>query len=516
MNRQIRGLAAVLLVCFTLLFVQVNLLQVGDRSCAGAVGAVVGKGTCRKNLDTDSLNNRAILRDFSRPRGVIATADGTVIAKSVDSHDRYVYQRVYPEGSLYGQITGYYSFIYGSSGLEKTYNDELSGQTLHQQLESLSDLFSTTNTAGNVTITIQDSLQRKARQALGDRTGSVVVLDPRTGAVRAMWSNPNFDPNPISHHDTDDDHTARDAKTRLDAAPGNPLVNAAIGSLEAPGSTLKLVTGSVGVDTGKVTPTSPSYPSATHYQPPNTTHQIFNFDGEVCGGTLFHILAVSCNSAFAQMGTETIGPKAMIAGAQKFGFGSEVPIDLPGPKATSTIRPPKSAEDPNGDFTRELAQLSLASIGQGPAVASPLQMALVVAAIAHGGTIMKPHLLDVVRDSNGKPTKTYHPKVWRRAIKSSTAATMRDAMRQVVTDGTARDMAIPGYDVGAKTGTAETHDNTMNNAWMAAWAGRPGQPPSAVVVVVVPDVPGYGNAATGSVVAGPVAHTVLAAALEGS
>lgn len=515
MTRQIRGLAFVLIACFTLLFVQVNLIQVGDRSCAGAVGAIIAPSTCRNDLDTDPLNSRAILRDFTRPRGSIVTADGVVIAKSVDSHDRYVYQRVYPEGDLYGQVTGYYSFVYGSSGLEEQYNDDLAGQTLSQRLTSLSDLFSTTDTSGNVTITVRDDLQRVARQALGNRTGTVLVMDPRSGAVRAMWSNPNFDPNPISHHDTDDDHTARDTKVALDKAPGQPLVNASVGSLLAPGSTMKLLTASVGLDTQKVSPENPSYPYATHYQPPYGS-AISNFDGESCGGTLFAILAVSCNSAFAQMGTETIGAQSMLIGATRFGFDSKPPIDLPDPRAISTIRPPASDEDPNQDFTREIPQLSLASIGQGPAVATPLQMGMVVSAIADDGVVMTPHLLDVVRDNDGRVTRNWRNRGWRRAMSSGTAATMRDAMRRVVTDGTARNMAIEGYDIGAKTGTAEIGDNTSNNAWMVAWGAKPGAAPSVVVVVVVPNVPGYGNASTGSVVAGPVARTVLQTALEAS
>ncbi|MBS1846664.1 MAG: penicillin-binding protein 2 [Actinobacteria bacterium] len=512
MTRQIRALAVVLMVCFTFLFVQVNLLQVGDRSCAGVIGAIVGSTTCRNDLDRDPLNRRAMLRDFARPRGSIATADGVVIAKSVDSHDRYVYQRVYPAGSLYGQITGYYSFVYGSSGLEAQYNDDLAGRTASQRLESLSDLFSNTDTSGNLTITIRNDLQQAAQTALGDRTGTVVVLDPRSGAVRAMWSNPNFDPNPISHHDSDTVHTARDAKNMLAAAPGHPLVNAAVGALYAPGSTMKLVTGSVGVDLGKVTPDQPVYPPAKSYQPPYGS-AIANFSGETCGGTLFTILAVSCNSAFAQMGTETIGPAAMLSGAARFGFDAQLPIDLPGPKAESTIRPPKSTQDPNGDFTHEIPQLSLASIGQGPTVVTPLQMAMVTAAIADDGVIMTPHLLDVVRDSNGNVTRRWRDRPWRRATTAQTAKTMQDAMREVVTNGTAMNMAIPGYDVGAKTGTAELANNQSNNAWMAAWAGLPGQTPSVVVVVVVPNVPGYGNAATGSVVAGPVALAVMRAAL---
>lgn len=514
MNRQIRVLAAVLLACFTLLFVQVNLIQVGERSCAGAVGVFIGS-TCRNDLNRDSLNTRGILRDFTRPRGAIATADGVVIAKSVDSNDKYVFQRVYPKGDLFGQITGYFSFVYGSAGLESQYTDELSGNTANQELRSLSDLFANKDHSGNLTLTVRADLQQTARTALGDRTGSVVVLDPRNGDVLAMWSNPNYDPNPISHHDTDTNHAARETKERLEKAPGRPLLNASIDALYAPGSTFKLVTGSVGVESGEVTSDHPSYPGLTSYKAPVPYGApISNFAGELCGGTLFPILAQSCNSAFAQMGTETIGPKGMIAGSERFGFGSTLPIDLPGPSAKSVMRPSPSPDDPLGDFTRELPQLALASIGQGPTIATPLQMALVVAAIANHGVIMTPHLLDTVRDADGNVVDRYRPHAWRRAMKASTAATMRAAMQQVVANGTATNMAVPGFEVGAKTGTAELENNTKNNAWMVAWGGPPGEAPSAVVVVIVPDVPGYGNAATGSVVAGPAAQAVLAKALQ--
>ena len=513
MNRQIRILAAALLGCFTLLFVQVNLVQVGDRSCAGVIGVFVGS-TCRNDLSSDTLNTRGILRDFTRPRGAIGTADGVVVAKSVDSNDKYVYQRVYPQGDLYGQLTGYFSFVYGSSGLEAQYTDELSGNTANQELRSLSDLFSNKDHSGNLTLTLRDDLQRTARAALGDRQGSVVVLDPRNGNILAMWNNPSFDPNPLSHHDSDTNHTARDAKERLDKAPGSPLLNQSIGQLYAPGSTFKLVTGSIGVQSGDVTPDKPGYPPLTAYRAPVPYGSpISNFAGEVCGGTLFTILAQSCNSAFAQMGTETIGPIPMIAGSEGFGFGSTLPIDLPGPKAASVMRPAPGADDPNGNFTRNLPQLALASIGQGPTIATPLQMALVAAAIANKGVIMTPHLLDTVRDADGKVIDRYRSRAWKRAMSASTAATMREAMLQVVASGTATNMAIPGFDVGAKTGTAELNNNTENNAWMVAWGGKPGQAPSVVVAVLVPNVPGYGNAATGSVVAGPAAQAVLAKAL---
>lgn len=516
MNRQIRLLALVLAGCFTLLFVQVNLIQVGDRSCAGAIGAVWGT-TCREDLSADPLDTRAILRDFTRPRGSIATADGVVIAKSVDSDDRYKYQRVYPTGDLFGQITGYFSFSYGTAGLERTYNDQLSGATARQQLRSISDLFEARDHSGNVTLTMRSDLQQTARDALGDREGSVVVLDPRDGSILALWSNPSYDPNPLSHHDTDTDHTARDARVALDGADGAPLLNKTFQEHYPPGSTFKLVTGSIGVDTGLVDRDSPVYPGIRSYSAPVPYGSaISNFSNEVCGGTLFRVLAHSCNTSFAQMGTETIGPEKMIAGVDRFGFASKIPLDIAGTQASSTFRPPPSEDDPDRDFTRELPALALGSIGQGYTQASPLQMALVTAAVANDGVMMKPHVMAEIRDTDGKVVETYRPGTWKRAMKASTAATMRDAMVEVVTSGTATSMQIPGYRIGAKTGTAEvgTRDEAMNDAWMVAWGGPEGGDPTTVVVVLVPRVPGHGNAATGSQVAGPAARAVLAEALE--
>lgn len=518
MNRQIRGLAIILLCCFTLLFVQVNLIQVTNVSCPGLV-AVANRDDCRHDLDHDSRNVRAILRDFSRTRGTVTTADGVVIAKSVESNDQYVWQREFPTGDLFGQITGYFSLTYGSAGIERQYNDELAGQASDQKLRSFSDLFVARDHSGNLTLTLRNDLQTAAREALGDREGSVVVLDPRSGALLALWSNPSYDPNPLSHHDTEDNNLAERTKVALDADPTKPLLPKAWAEIYLPGSTFKLVTGSVGVESGKVTPDQPSYPALQSYRAPVPYGQpLRNFDGEVCGGTLMTILAMSCNTAFAQMGTETLGPQLMIAGADRFGFDGKVPLDLPG-VARSTFRPPPSADDPNADFTQELPRLAQASIGQNTVAASPLQMALVVAAIANNGEIMEPHVLDEVRDTQGNLIREVKPRVWRKPISSSTAEVMREAMRQVVARGTATNMALPGYDVGAKTGTAEIGDGSpesplSNNAWMVAWGGRPGGEPQVVVVVVVPDVPGYGNNSTGGAVAGPAAREVLARALE--
>lgn len=511
MNKQIRWLAAGLLVCFTALFVQMNLLQVGDMSCPGVAAGLSSAG-CRKKLEHDPYNSRTIVRDFSRPRGTMTTADGVLLAQSVPSNDQYKEQRVFPTKDLFGPITGYFSFNVGASGLEKTHNDLLSGSTTKQRFRSFSDLFVNRPHTGNLELTVRNDVQSVATQQLsqalaqrGLKQGAAVVLDPRTGAVLAMVSLPSYDPNAISTHDT---KLAQSAKTLLDATKPTPLLATAYQQLYAPGSTFKLVTGSVGVDNGKVTPTNPSYPILSAYKPPYG-NPISNYGGEHCGGTLATILAESCNSAFAQMGAETIGPDLMVSGSNAFGFNDKPPIDLPAPAAS---RFPT-------EWNRALPLLAQASIGQYDVRATPLEMALVASGIANNGVIMAPHLLNRVIDDDGNIVETYKPHQWRRAVSADTAATMRDAMTQVVQRGTATILQMPGQAVGAKTGTADNASTPpTTNAWMVAWAGPPGAPPEVVVAVVVPFVKGHGSDSvgsgnTGSAVAGPIAKALLQAAL---
>jgi len=348
---------------------------------------------------------------------------------------------------------------------------------------------------------VRKDLQQVAKDALGNRDGSVVALDPKTGAILAFWSYPSFDPNRLSTNDTEAAETAR---ALLTLAPGQPLRAHQYQERYFPGSTFKTVTGSIGVNTGVVTIDAPSYPVATSYTPPNTTKSISNFGGESCGGTLYPILRVSCNSAFAQMGTETIGPDKMIAGAEGFGFNSKPPIDLPAPVASSFPT----------DFKRNLPALAQSSIGQNDVQATPLQMALVAAGVANGGTIMKPHVMTEVRNSQGDVIQTYQPSKWLSPMSAEMAATMRQDMIGVVQGGTASRMAIPGYEVGGKTGTAQVGTNPpTSHTWIIGFAGPPGQPASVAVAVVVLNQSGN-NEATGGVVAAPIARAVMQKVLQ--
>jgi len=486
-NTQIRRLGIGLLACYLALFAMLNWIQVVHKDA----------------LDKNTLNDLRVKQQFNKDRGSITSADGAVLAQSqtVRGSSDFTRQRVYPQGALFGQITGYHSFNYGSSGLELSYDKELTGQNISHQIRSFTDLLNPRPQVGNLTISVRKDLQTLAQQSLGNRAGSVVVTDPRTGALLAFWSYPSYDPNPISSLDS---AVSRAAWTADNAAPGKPMLAKQYQEIYPPGSTFKIVTSSTGVGDGLVTVTNPDYPVARFYQPPYG-RAIHNFGNEACGGTLIPILEVSCNSAFAQMGTETIGPDKMTAGAQAFGFNQKPPIDLPRPAASQF---PTS-------FTGNIPLLAQASIGQNGTRAAPLQMALVASAIADGGVIMKPHVMTAVRDSQGNLVKQYHPSAWLTPVTPSTAQIIHDAMLQVVAHGTATGLKLPGFDVGAKTGTAEVglvNAGSSIDAWMIAFAGPAGQAATVAVSVVVLDQTGDSEA-TGARVAGPIAKAMLQATL---
>lgn len=488
MNRQIARLGTALLVAFGLLFLQLNWLTVFHA----------------QDLKDNPANSRELLRTFDGPRGTISSADGVVLAQTVasESGDRFETQRVYPEGELFAHSVGFFSLNLGTSGVERSRNNELVGETDELVFERLSDLFVNRSRAEDLTLTLRKDVQEVARAELGDRQGSVVALDPRTGAVLAMWSFPSFDPNLLADHDTT---TATAVQVFLDAIPEKPLLAKSYRERYFPGSTFKVITGSAGVQSGAVTPTTPSFPVTNAFVPPQTTRPIRNFGGSTCGGDLFQILKVSCNTAFAQMGVD-LGPETMIAAAEAFGFNRKIPIDLP--DAARSNFPT--------DFDQDLPALAQSSIGQNDVSATPLQMAMTAAAIANNGSIMTPHVLAEARDGEGAVVSTFEPSEFQRAIAPETATIMRDAMVGVAgPGGTAQGLAIEGFEVGGKTGTAQLGTEVpSSHAWIIGFAGPPGQPAQVAVAVIVEGQPGASEQ-TGGRVAAPIARAVLLQALQG-
>ncbi|MCC5952293.1 MAG: penicillin-binding protein 2 [Acidimicrobiia bacterium] len=485
MNRSIRRLGLVIVVCYLALFAQLNWVQIYNAD----------------ELNAHPANNRQIQREFNRPRGAIVTADAQVIAESVPVEGAaFDWERRYPHPELFAHTTGWFAFNLGSFGLERTYSAELAGDTFDQQIRNLRDILVAGDNVGDLHLSLRMDLQEVARDALGDREGSVVALDPRTGELLAFWSYPSYDPNLLS---TLDLAAADAAWVDLNSAPGNPLRANQYRENYFPGSTFKVVTAGAGLAAGTVTVEEPAYPVERSWTPPMTTFPISNFGGSQCGGTLVPIMAVSCNTAFARMGVETVGPELMISGSEAWGFNDAPPIDLP---------EPGRSEFPT-EFEQDLPRLAQASIGQNDVRATPLQMALVAGAVANDGRMMVPTVVSEIRDRRASVVQRTEPQVWHRPLAPDAAAQLRASMVAVVESGTATSLATPGVEVGAKTGTAQLGtDPPRSHTWMIAFAGPPGDPQVALAVVVL-NQPGDVAGATGGAVAGPVARQVMDAAL---
>ncbi|HYZ99875.1 MAG TPA: penicillin-binding protein 2 [Acidimicrobiales bacterium] len=497
MSKQIRNLGVFLAVCYVALFLQVNRLTIFEAD----------------ELKARPENTREIERDFASPRGSVITADGVEIARSVPSDDQYRFQREYPTGALFAHVTGHYAFELGASGLERTYNDELAGD-FDFELEDLSDLFVDRERVGNLTLSMRHDVQQAAADQLDGREGSVVAVDPRNGEILALYSNPSYDPNVLADHNF---NRAEEASELFSLDPEKPLLGRSYQENFFPGSTFKAVTATGGIERGGVTPDEPVYPERDAYQPVSANGEpvgqpISNFEGSTCGGTLILVLQVSCNSAFAEMGAEDVGADDMIEAAEAFGFNHDVPIDLPDP--ARSVFPTEVEGTPLVQNPAVVAQLA---IGQNEVGATPLQMALVAAAVANGGEIMTPHVVREVRDDQGEVVDTAPTdEVWARAMDGDTADLLHEAMLAVVDGGTASrlDDQLDGFVVGGKTGTAELGTpEPRSHAWIIGFAGPEGEPPSVAVAVIVEGQPGVSEQ-TGGTVAAPIASAVMQRALE--
>src|SRR5581483_1892941 len=293
---------------------------------------------------------------------------------------------------------------------------------------------------------------------------------------------------------------AQSAFNALDKDPNQPMLAKGWRRAFAPGSTFKVVTSSAVLDRKPELATK-NYPVLRQLQLPTSTKSLPNFGGESCGGTLPTLLKVSCNTGFGQIGLD-LGGDALSAEADAFGVNSAPPFDENPGAVASTF--PQAA-----DFKQNLPALALSAIGQLDVQATPLEMALIASGIANGGVIMKPHVMQDIKDSEGRTVRTYKPEQWIRATSAETAATVRDMMIGVVTGGTATRAAIPGIQVAAKTGTAQTSGNNIH-AWLIAFA--PADAPKVVVAVIVENQAGVSEA-TGGRIAAPIAQTVMRSAL---
>ena len=508
MNRQIIRLGVGLMVAYLVLFVQLNNIQV--------FGA--------EELATHPENSRPLVADFGAPRGEIRASDGTVIARSVELEEgAFARQREYPLGELFAEATGFFSFNSGSDGLERTWDDELRGDD-NELSDGVRELFGGETATADIETTLSIPMQEAARTALGERRGSVVALDAQTGAVLTMWSWPTYDPNPLSSVDTAE---AQAARQELLANPDNPLLPRTTRDVFFPGSTFKIVTAAAALDAGVVELDTPIFAPVIEYLPPLTTDPLQNYAAGTCGGALRDLLRQSCNAGTAQLAVELLGPDALVDTANNFGFGDVPPIGLPDVVASNfpqdygadlgvdvELAPDLAAQldDPaEVELTDDAPSLAQAAIGQFDVAASPLQMALVAAAVANDGEVPRPHVVNRVIDSVGATIHRPDPDVWRTAMTRETSADLRDAMVGVVTDGTARALQSEDLVVGAKTGTAQLGaDNASTHAWVIAFAGDDIDRPAIAIAVIV-EADEEAGEQTGGRIAAPIANDLIGA-----
>ena len=453
-------------------------------------------------LANSSGNPRIANALRNEPRGEILGADGTVLAMSVPSKSGSLrYQRQYPLGPLFSQEVGFNSQVYGAYGLEASYNSYL---TVHPQpAHSLAQLLSPVKEPDSLTLTLIPSLQKLAATQLAGRDGAVVMINPNTGGIMAMYSNPTYDPNGLVAPSVTLEEAAWKAAIKKNTNGYPPLTSMAYQEAFPPGSTFKVVTSSA-VFGLKPRLASKSYPVASTISLPDTNKTLSNFGGSSCGGTIEIMLPPSCDTGFAEVGLD-LGPSLLWQQASSFGFDTYIPVDLPhGSVAVSNF--PTPAQEVN-----RKPFVAYSAIGQGDVRATALQNALVAAGIANKGAIMTPHFLRAVRNSSGGLIKSYQPSLWKRATDSKTAASVSQMMQNVALYGTAAGLFPPEDKVAAKTGTAQTSSSNVNlqtDDWMIAFA--PADAPRFAVAVILPN---QALSGTGAAVAGPVMRCMVLGAM---
>jgi peptidoglycan glycosyltransferase len=425
----------------------------------------------------------------------------------VESDDEYKYQRTYPKPMEYAPITGWFSY-YSSTGIERTQNDVLSGEDSRLFVTKVVDLLSNNPPqGGNVLLTINPKAQDAAfngLKALGANVqGAVVALEPSTGKVLAMASLPTYDPNKLASHDLE--QVTKDFRT-LNEDDTQPLLNRAIQTRLPPGSTFKVVTAAAAIDNGLYT-ADDLVPGGVTYQLPLThgpTGLIDN-EGRSCGANgqkipFTQAMEQSCNTSFAQIAGQ-VGADDMARTAEGFGFNSHYFDDLT-PQAESVF--PTELDD---------AQLGQTGFGQFDVSATPLQMAMVAAGLANGGTVMRPYLVDSELSADFDVLDKTDPQELSRAVSSSTASEVTKLMVSTVDNGTASPAAIPGIPVAGKTGTAQTGQTDKSPyAWFISYA--PADNPQVAVAVMIQNADIPRSEIAGGLLGGPIAKAVMEAVIK--
>ncbi|MER6998417.1 penicillin-binding transpeptidase domain-containing protein [Streptomyces sp. NPDC000410] len=452
-----------------------------------------------KALADDKYNRRKIIAQYAQPLGDIIVAGSPVTGSKRTEGSDLAYKRTYTDGELYAAVTGYSSQAYGSTQLEGIYSGVLDGTDTRLK-SPLDALTRKQSEPGDVLTTIDPAVQKAAFEALGDKKGAAVAIDPRTGRILGMASTPSYDPSKISGT-TDGDAWKRLSEDDKD----RPMLNRALRQPLPPGSTFKLVVAAAALEDGLYASVDERTDSPDPYTLPHTRTVLENENKSApcANATIRTALQYSCNNVFGKMAAD-LGQDKVRAMAEKFGF-NDAEQDVP-------VRTAKSLY-PSG---MDAAQTALTGIGQFDVTATPLQIAMVSAALANDGVLESPHMVSEVVDSDGTTLRSYEDTGSRRIVSSGTAEQLRSAMVTVVEDGTGTNARIEGAEVGGKTGTAQhgTDNSGTPYAWFTAYAKSTGEEGKEVAVAVLVEDSGAARSeVSGNGLAAPIAQKMMKAAL---
>ncbi|MFD3504983.1 penicillin-binding transpeptidase domain-containing protein [Streptomyces sp. NPDC058676] len=450
--------------------------------------------------DDNPANRRHSIARYGQPRGDILVG-GVPVTGSRDTGEQLRYERTYEDGPLYAPITGFASQEYGTTLLEHSEDGILSGaDPMLSGIPLWNDLTRSRPSGGDVVTTLDRAAQQAAYDGLRGRKGAVAAIEPSSGRILALVSTPSYDPAALSGNDA----TVGRSWVRLNGDADKPMLNRAVRQTYPPGSTFKVVTAAAALDAGVVTDVDAPTDSPAPYRLPGTTTSLTNESDGCEDLSVREAFRWSCNTVFAKLGVR-VGVSDMTATAQAFGF-NDTALKIPFSVAQSTF-----------DTSLDRAQLALSSIGQYNTRATPLQMAMVSAAVANGGQVRQPYLVERTTRAGGATVSTAGPRPVRQAMYPATAVRLRELMTEVVTEGTGANAAIPGATVGGKTGTAQhgLGNSGTPYAWFVSWAQDDRDMEAKVAVaVVVEDADADRGEISGGGDAAPIARAVMEAALK--
>ncbi|WP_406305708.1 penicillin-binding transpeptidase domain-containing protein [Streptomyces sp. NBC_00885] len=449
-------------------------------------------------LADDEHNRRKIIAQYAQPLGDIIVAGSPITGSKRTEGSDLAHKRTYTDGSLYAAVTGYSSQAYGATQLEGIYSHVLDG-TDSRLKNPVDALTGKQQEPGDVLTTIDPAVQKAGYEALGDTKGAAVAIDPKTGKILGMVSTPSYDPSKISGT------TDGDAWKKLLADKDKPLVNRALRQPLPPGSTFKLVVAAAALEDGLYDSVDTKTDSPDPYTPPGTTRVLVNENKSApCeNANLRTALQYSCNNVFGKLAVD-LGQDKVRAMAEKFGFNDK--------KQDSPVRALPSVY-PTG---MDKPSTAYSGIGQFDVTATPMQLAMVSAAIANDGVMRAPHMVSKVVDADGNTLQSYEDAASQRIVSSSTAAQLRSAMVTVVEDGTGTNAKVDGAEVGGKTGTAQHGENNSKTpyAWFTSYAKDSGSGKEVAVAVLIEDSGAARSEVSGNGLAAPIAQKMMAAALK--